>query len=50
MPDAVPPDALAASRAARGATGVALVALSGTYNMIHPDPAVRAPAWRGSAS
>ncbi len=33
---------LAAIRDASASSGVALVALSGTYNMIHPDPAVRA--------
>lgn len=41
MPDAVPERTLDAIRAARDATGVALVALSGTYNMIHPDVAER---------
>ena len=41
MPDAVPPDALAATRDAVAASGVTLCALSGTFNMIHPDPAVR---------
>jgi Sugar phosphate isomerases/epimerases len=42
MPDAVPDDAIAAIAAARASTGVTLCALSGTYNMAHPDAAVRA--------
>jgi sugar phosphate isomerase/epimerase len=42
MPATVPPEALAAIRDAVRATGLALAGLSGTYNMIHPDPAVRA--------
>jgi sugar phosphate isomerase/epimerase len=42
MPDAVPEKALRRIRAASKASGVALVALSGTYNMIHPDEVVRA--------
>jgi sugar phosphate isomerase/epimerase len=41
MPDAVSPEALAAIRAASERAGVTLAALSGTYNMAHPDPAVR---------
>ncbi|GLS39471.1 epimerase [Mesorhizobium tianshanense] len=41
MPDAVPDDAVNAIAAASNAFGVALVALSGTYNMAHPDRAVR---------
>lgn len=41
MPDEVPADTLAAIRAAVAETGVAITALSGTYNMIHPDKAVR---------
>lgn len=41
MPDAIgPADADAVASAARAA-GVQVIALSGTYNMIHPDPAVR---------
>jgi sugar phosphate isomerase/epimerase len=46
MPDAVPPGTAAAIRAASTETGVAIAALSGTYNMIHPDPAVRARGLR----
>ncbi|TIR13342.1 MAG: sugar phosphate isomerase/epimerase [Mesorhizobium sp.] len=41
MPDAVPEDAIDAIAAASNACGVALVALSGTYNMAHPDRAMR---------
>ncbi|MER8449335.1 sugar phosphate isomerase/epimerase [Mesorhizobium sp. M0166] len=40
-PDAVPDDVIRAIAAASDASGVALVALSGTYNMAHPDNAVR---------
>jgi sugar phosphate isomerase/epimerase len=42
MPDAIPPDVAAAIPTAAIDTGLEIVALSGTYNMIHPDPAVRA--------
>jgi len=42
MPDIIPKDAARAVSAAATAAGVAIVAVSGTYNMIHPDPAVRA--------
>lgn len=41
MPDAVPEAAVTAVRTAAQATGVSLVALSGTYNMAHPDITVR---------
>ncbi|QKC97998.1 sugar phosphate isomerase/epimerase family protein [Mesorhizobium sp. NZP2298] len=41
MPDAVPANAIASIRAAAQLSGVSLVALSGTYNMAHPDKAVR---------
>jgi sugar phosphate isomerase/epimerase len=41
MPDAVPDDAIRAITGASETSGVALVALSGTYNMAHPDRAVR---------
>jgi sugar phosphate isomerase/epimerase len=41
MPDALPPGAAESVAAATLATGVSVAALSGTYNMIHPDPAVR---------
>ena len=42
MPDALSAQDVAAVSAARGASGVAIAAVSGTYNMIHPDPAMRA--------
>ncbi|MER8511030.1 sugar phosphate isomerase/epimerase [Mesorhizobium sp. M0976] len=41
MPDAVPDHAISTIAAASNASGVALVALSGTYNMAHPDMTVR---------
>lgn len=41
MPDEVPAAAIQAIDAAVGASGVGLVALSGTYNMAHPHRAVR---------
>lgn len=41
MPDEVPDGVANEVRAAAGSSGVAVVALSATYNMIHPDPAVR---------
>lgn len=46
MPDAIPGDAARAVAAASRATGVAVPAVSGTYNMIHPDPGVRAEGMR----
>lgn len=41
MPEAVPPPVLAAIAAAARGAGVRLAALSGTFNMAHPEPAVR---------
>lgn len=41
MPDVLPPAVTQAVADAAGSTGVAIAAVSGTYNMIHPDPAVR---------
>ncbi len=38
MPDAIPPEAAASVAVAARETGIAIVAVSGTYNMIHPDP------------
>ncbi|MFI5410545.1 sugar phosphate isomerase/epimerase family protein [Kaistia sp. UC242_56] len=46
MPDEIPAEAIAAIRQAVAETGVELVALSGTYNMIHPDVAVREEGMR----
>lgn len=42
MPDALTDAQTAAVAQASAASGVAIAAVSGTYNMIHPDPAVRA--------
>jgi sugar phosphate isomerase/epimerase len=41
VPDAVPDEAIAATRAAAARAGVQLSALSGTFNSAHPDPDVR---------
>ena len=41
MPDSVPAGVAAAIRSAAQADKVEIVAVSGTYNMIHPDPAIR---------
>jgi sugar phosphate isomerase/epimerase len=41
LPDRIEDSTLAAIDAARAATGVGIAAISGTYNMVHPDPAVR---------
>ncbi|AZO56054.1 MULTISPECIES: sugar phosphate isomerase/epimerase [unclassified Mesorhizobium] len=41
MPDAVPADDVAAIRAAVRSSGVSLAALSGTYNMAHPEKSLR---------
>lgn len=47
MPNSVPEGTATAIRDAAERTGVAVIAISATYNMIHPDPAVRS---RGHAS
>lgn len=41
MPDTIDAETAASIGAASRATGVTIEAVSGTYNMIHPDPAVR---------
>jgi len=46
MPDTISDDVIAEIRTASDATGVSLAAVSGTYNMIHPDAAVRANGLR----
>ncbi len=46
MPDALSPGVVAGIAADSAQTGVAIAALSGTYNMIHPDAAVRAQGLR----
>lgn len=46
MPDAIDPATAAAVAAAARAQDVAVAAVSGTYNMIHPDHGVRAAGMR----
>ncbi len=46
MPDELPAGVVADIAAASTKTGVAIAALSGTYNMIHLDPTVRAQGLR----
>lgn len=46
MPDDLTAAQVAAVAEASRATGVAVAAVSGTYNMIHPDPAARAAGLR----
>lgn len=41
MPEAIPEPVADAVRAAAGQQGLGIAAVSATYNMIHPDPAVR---------
>jgi sugar phosphate isomerase/epimerase len=41
MPDEIDPAVVARIRAAAQAAGVTIASLSGTYNMIHPDPLAR---------
>lgn len=46
MPEAIAPEACAEIAAASRAAGVSIAAVSGTYNMIHPDLAQRADGLR----
>jgi len=46
MPDAIPDGVASAVGTAAAAAHVEIAALSGTYNMIHPDPAERARGHR----
>lgn len=46
MPDAIPADSVTAVAHASNQTGMPICAVSGTYNMAHPDPAVRADGLR----
>ena len=46
MPDTIPGDIAQAVAAASDATGIPLTGVSGTYNMIHPDPETRAAGHR----
>ena len=46
MPDGIAPETAGGIADAAQKTGIALCAVSGTYNMAHPDPAVRADGLR----
>ncbi|MGB5560224.1 MAG: sugar phosphate isomerase/epimerase [Paracoccaceae bacterium] len=46
MPEAITPAQQDAVAQASAASGVSIAAVSGTYNMIHPDPSVRATGLR----
>ena len=46
MPDAIAPETIAEIADASRETGVSIAAISATYNMIHPDPKVRADGMR----
>jgi len=46
MPDEISADLADRIRAAHAARGIEMAAVSGTFNMIHPDPAVRAAGLR----
>ena len=46
LPDAIPEETATAIRAESAAAGVEIAAVSGTFNMIHPDPTVRADGLR----
>jgi sugar phosphate isomerase/epimerase len=46
LPDAIPAEVTTAIRAGATASGVTIAAVSGTFNMIHPDLAVRAEGLR----
>lgn len=46
MPDQISPEVVAQIAAASSSLGVSIAAISGTYNMAHPDPAVRADGLR----
>lgn len=50
LPEAIPGAAVAAIREASEQTGVAIAAISATYNMIHPDIAVREAGRRSFAA
>lgn len=50
LPQAIPDAAVAAIREASERTGVAIAAISATYNMIHPDIAVREAGRRSFAA
>jgi sugar phosphate isomerase/epimerase len=46
MPDEIAPETIAEIAEASRETGVSIAAVSATYNMIHPDPKVRADGMR----
>ena len=46
LPDTIPAAVTTAIRAEATAAGIEIAAVSGTFNMIHPDPAVRAEGLR----
>lgn len=46
MPERIEPELVQRIRAAADERGIRIAALSGTFNMIHPDPAVRADGLR----
>ena len=46
MPDEIAPETIAQIAEASRETGVSIAAISATYNMIHPDPKVRADGMR----
>ncbi len=46
MPDSITPADCAEVKRASVQTGITLAAVSGTYNMIHPDPAIRSDGLR----
>ncbi len=46
LPDSIDAETTDAVRSAARETGVTIAALSGTFNMIHPDPAVRSDGLR----
>jgi sugar phosphate isomerase/epimerase len=50
MPEAIASETCAEIAAARARSGVAIAAISGTYNMIHPDKAARAAGFERLAT
>jgi sugar phosphate isomerase/epimerase len=46
MPDEITPEMIAVVAAASRETGVSIAAISATYNMIHPEPKIRADGLR----
>ena len=50
LPDVLPPDIAGQMKDAAASRGVRIAALSGTYNMAHPDPQVRQASRAGFAN